>query len=179
LTGIAGALVLIWLMAPLMFRHGMLRAIAAKIPILGGVWRWTSLAEFAHLLGLLLENSLPLPEALRLTGEGVQDASINSACKRMAGEVESGKSLGEAMAACRRAFPSGLARLVQWAGNQRSLPEVLHMAGEMYEARARAQGAFAGTTFSVLAVLMILWGILTVVAGLMLPMISLISRLSG
>ena len=56
------------------------RSFASRLPLLGTVWRSTSLAEFCHLLALLLESRLPLPEAIRLTGEGVQDADIDRAC---------------------------------------------------------------------------------------------------
>ena len=35
-------------------------------------------------------------------------------------------------------FPVGLPRLLWWAENQKSVPEVLHMAGSMFEARAGA-----------------------------------------
>ncbi len=178
LASLAGALIAFWLAAPLVLRPGVARGLASRIPILGGVWRWTSLAEFCHLLGLLLENDLPLPESLRLTGEGVPDANIAIACRRMAGAVESGRTLAQAMAD-RWPFPAGLPRLVGWAEPQRSLPEVLHMAGEMFEARASAHASFAGTLVGVLAVILILWGIFTNVVGLMLPLITLISRLSG
>ena len=53
------------------------------------------------------------------------------------------------------------------------------MVGEMFEARARCQATFAGTVMAVLAVVFVLWGLVTVVIGLMLPIITLISRLSG
>jgi general secretion pathway protein F len=178
LAGLAGAMVVFWLAAPLLVRPGLMRGFASRFPIVGGVWRWTTLAEFCHLLSLLLENDLPLPEALRLTGEGVPDANIEIASRRMAGAVESGRTLAEAMTG-RWPFPAGLPRLVDWAEKQRSLPEVLHMAGEMFEARAGAHAAFTGTVVGVLSVILILSGLFTIVVGLMLPLITLISRLSG
>jgi general secretion pathway protein F len=178
LASLAAAMVVFWLAAPLVLRPGLARSVATRIPIVGGVWRWTSLAEFCHLLGLLLENDLPLPEALRLTGEGVLDANIEIACRRMAGAVESGQTLAQAMAD-RWPFPAGLPRLLDWAEQQRSLPEVLRMAGEMFEARAGAHASFTGTVVGVMSVIMILFGLFTIVVGLMLPLITLISRLSG
>ena len=174
---VTAALIIFRLVSPLFLRPGTLRRLAARLPILGGVWRWTSLAEFCHLLSLLLENHLPMPEALRLTGEGVQDADVERTCLRMADAVESGQDLARAMAE-RRLFPVGLPRLVRWGERQGSLTEVLHMAGEMFEARASAHATFAGTVLGVLAVLLILWGLFTVVGGLMLPLVNLIYKLS-
>ena len=49
-----------------------------------------SLAEFCHLLALLVNGRLPMAEALRLTGQGVEDASIDQDCRQMAERVELG-----------------------------------------------------------------------------------------
>ena len=39
------------------------RSLAARLPLLGAVWRSMSLAEFCHLLALLVDGRLPLAEA--------------------------------------------------------------------------------------------------------------------
>ena len=155
-----------------------LRGLAGRVPLVGGVWRWTSLSEFCHLLALLLEHRLPMPEALRLSGDAVQDSGLQSATHHMAADVEDGKTLARAMAEC-RPFPPRLPRLLQWGEKRGGLPEVLHMAGEMFAARASAHSTFAGTALSVACFVLILLGVNLIVLGLMLPMISLINRLSG
>ena len=60
----------------------------------------------------------------------------------------------------RRAFPPRLPRLLRWAEKQGSLPEVLHMAGEMFAARASAQATFAATALSVACFVLILLGVI-------------------
>jgi general secretion pathway protein F len=152
------------------------RSLAGRLPLVGPVWRATALAEFCHLLALLLESDLPLPEAIRLTGEGVQDADLDASCRVVAAQVESGKSLSQAMAA-RPFFPLGLPRLLHWAEHQKSLPEVLHMAGAMFEARARSSASFVGTVLTFLCVILVLT-MLLVVPALFAPLFTLISRLS-
>ena len=77
-----------------------------------------------------------------------------------------------------RLFPVGLPRLVRWAENQESLPEVLHMAGAMFESRGRSYSTFVGTVLNVICVLLVFQMVLFVPA-LFLPLITLISRLSG
>ena len=132
---VAGIVFFGWLAGRLFLTPPLRRGLAGRLPLIGRVWRATSLAEFCHLLALLLESQLPLPEALRLTGEGVQDSDIDASCRLMASQVESGRSLSQAMEKV-RLFPAGLPRLVRWAENQESLPEVLHMAGAMFESAA-------------------------------------------
>src|SRR5262249_33256804 len=40
---LAASLFLFWLVAPLVLRRGLLRSLAARVPVVGRVWRWTSL----------------------------------------------------------------------------------------------------------------------------------------
>jgi type II secretory pathway component PulF len=174
---VVGTLFCGWLAATLFLSPSSTRALAGRLPLVGTVWRATSLAEFCHLLALLLESRLPMPEALRLTGEGVQDADVDSSCRVMASQVEVGRSLSQAMEQA-RLFPLGLPHLVRWAENQESLPEVLHMAGAMFESRGRSYSTFVGTALNVLCVLLVFTMVL-VIPALFLPFITLISRLSG
>ena len=78
----------------------------------------------------------------------------------------------------RAALSRGLPRLIRWAEKDRSLPEVLHMVGAMFETTAQSYSAFAGTVLNVACVLMVFLMIM-VIPGLFMPLISLISRLSG
>ncbi len=177
ITIVAGIMFVGWLAGFIFLTPALRRGLAGRLPLIGRVWRATSLAEFCHLLALLLESQLPLPEALRLTGEGVQDSDVDASCRLMANQVESGRLLSQAMAKV-RLFPVGLPRLVRWAENQESLPEVLHMAGAMFESRGRSYSTFVGTVLNVICVLVVFQMALFVPA-LFLPLITLISRLSG
>jgi general secretion pathway protein F len=174
---VGGAILCGWLAARVFLTRPARRSLAGRLPLIGSVWRSTSLAEFCHLLALLLESGLPLPQALRLTGEGVQNAEYDASCRLTANQVEAGRSLAQAMAE-RRLFPVGLPRLLRWAEGQRTLPDVLHIAGSIFEARARAQSTFVGWVLTVLCLFPVLCIILTLPA-LFIPLITLISRLSG
>jgi type II secretory pathway component PulF len=172
------AIAVLWVVLRVMLKAPDRRSLAARIPVVGSVWRYTSWAEFCHLLALLLESRLTLPEALRLAGEGVQNSDLDRACRVIASDVERGETLAQAMA-IRPELPTGLARLLRWATKQNAIAEILHMAGEIFEARAKGQAMFAGTVMAVLSVVIVLWGVCSVFGGLMLPLITLISKLSG
>jgi type II secretory pathway component PulF len=170
-------LVVTWLAARLLLKTTVRRSLSTQLPLFGPIWAATRLAEFCHLLALLLEGQLPLPEALRLTGEGLQDSSMDRACAIMAREVESGRSFAQAMTKLWR-FPPGLPRLLGWAENQMALSEVLHLAGVLFETQARSRATLAGTTVTIVCVVLVL-ALVLVIPGLFLPLIMLISRLSG
>ncbi len=169
---------LIWLFLFVFLDQPHRRALAAWIPVLGPVWRNTSLAEFCHLLALLLESEVPLGDSLRLTGEGVGDTTIDTASRAAAVDVNGGLGLGFALRR-QRVFPASLARLLTWAETHQSLPESLRMAGEMFESGARVQSGFVATFIAVFVIILIILAITSLVLGLFLPLITLISMLSG
>ncbi len=173
----AGIAVGLWILGRLALSDPMRRRLAARLPVAGSLWRTITLAEYCHLLGLLLESKLSLPEALPLAAEGVRDADFDRAAQTMARDVAAGESLGRAMTQA-RLFPPGLPRLIHWAEQHMSLPEVLHMAGSMFEARARAQAAIVGAIAVGSCTLFVIFQLL-VIPALFLPLITLISRLSG
>jgi general secretion pathway protein F len=169
--------VVIWLSGLVVLDPAKRRSLLGQIPLIGAVWRLTSLAEFCHLLALLIESRLPLSEALRLTGEGVQDSRLHRACEAMAREIDEGRTLFAAMED-RSVFPRGLPRLIRWGETRQTLAEVLHMAGSMFEARSRAHASFSGAALTVICVLF-MFAMIMLVPALFLPLITLISKLSG
>ena len=177
-AGAIGGLLLVTLAAGSFGKGPWKRSLTSIVPLFGPLWRWTALADFTRLLGLLLENDVPLPEALALTGAGARDRDVDAACQGLRAEVERGRSLAEAFGR-RRELPNGLARLIGWAEASRSLPGALNLAGDLYEARARAQARFVGLACTSLAILAVLWGAIFVIFALFLPLIRLVSALSG
>jgi type II secretory pathway component PulF len=171
------SLVVAWLAARLVLKPAVRRGLSTQLPLFGPISAATRLSEFCHLLALLLEGQLPLPEALRLTGEGLQDSDMDRSCGIMAREVESGRSFAQAMSKLQR-FPPGLPRLLGWAENRMSLSELLHLAGVLFETQARSRATLAATTVTVVCVIMVL-ALIMVIPGLFLPLITLISALSG
>jgi type II secretory pathway component PulF len=157
--------------------RGSGRTLIARLPLLGPLLRWLSLVEFTHFLALLLECETPLPAALTLSAGSLRDQNLAWSCRTLCEEVSRGRSLGEAMIHV-RGFPPGLARIVEWAEGGESLPSALHLAGDMYEARARAQATFVGIACTMMAVVFVVWGIGMSVVGLFYPMIVLVNRLA-
>ena len=208
---------LLWIVLGLVISSSRRNSLLARLPIIGSLWRLSSWAEFCHLLAILLEARLPLPEALRLTGEGVDDHDMAIACRAMARSVDEGATLSYAMTGLppasprtgpfdhagkpegsketpalgdllnvgvglrtvRRVMPDGLPRLLRWAESHEAIAEVLHVAGETFQARSRAEADWGGAEEGFLAMMCVVWGVFIVVVGLFLPLVTLISKLSG
>ncbi len=152
------------------------RMLVSNVPMFGPLLRWTSLAEFCHLTGLLVESEMPLPDALELAGRGVGDAELARAGESLRASVEGGLTLSEALAAWPRC-PAGLTEVLADSEGRGDLAPSLHLAGDMFEARAGTHASFLTTFFAGMTLLLILWGGGFVVTALYLPMINLFTRI--
>jgi type II secretory pathway component PulF len=147
------------------------------IPVIGPLWRWGRLAYFSRLMGLLLDQRVPLPEALRLTAAGLPNTALAAACHRAAAAVEAGRPLAASLAA-QRPFPPTLIPLVEWGQQTPALAEAFRAAAEMFEGRVQYQQAFLGVILAPALLLLIALFIGTVVLALMLPLLHLIQCLT-
>jgi type II secretory pathway component PulF len=168
----------IWLTIWLTSTPAKRRRILCGLPLVGPILRFCSLTEFCHRLAMLLEAELPMPTALELAGSSVGDADVAEACRQMGRAVEAGEPFSKSVRLW-DAFPAGLGQLFLWSEDRRTLPEALHMAGDLYESQARSQSSFARSVLSTMLLFFIFWWVGFAVAALYLPLISLISKLSG
>jgi type II secretory pathway component PulF len=174
---LGGCVVVIWLClrcSTPRVRHRL----AANLPLVGPIWRNGSLAGFAGLLAVLLEERVPLPKALKLTGQGLYDRDLADACQRMGGLTAAGHSLSDCFQGGGR-LPVTLAPLVEWGTRHGTLPAVLRSAAEMFMARSEAQAQFVGAVLPPLMFLVILAGIGFLVIAMYLPLVTVIQMLTG
>lgn len=148
-----------------------------RVPMLGPLLRWSHLSQFARLMGLLLEQQVALPDALRLSAAGVCDANLAHGCQSVAEDVEKGMVLYESMAAHRQ-FPASLVPVVEWGQRAPALADAFRAAAEMFEGRVRTQGTLLESLLLPIMFLAIITFVGAFVVAMFLPLISLIQRLS-
>lgn len=173
LGGIGVALLLVRLIGG---RRGWSRLMTA-VPLFGPLWRWSSSSELYRALAILLDNQIPLPEALRLTGEGISDADLAVHCRWLATRVEQGSELHRAMRASPELPPSTFP-LIRNGERAGTLVASLRTAAAMLDTRLQAQASIitqlaptviflavfmivgmmlAGFVFAINSVLTLLW----------------------
>jgi type II secretory pathway component PulF len=174
LVGLAATIPLLLWLAP---HVSWVWLVLHRVPMLGPLLRWRHLAQFSRLMGLLLEQQVPLPDALRLTAAGLRDARLAQGCDRVADDVERGRSLPESLAA-RQQFPPSLIPVVQWGQQTPALADAFRAAAEMFEGRVRSQG----TLLEALLLPAMLLAIITVVGffvvAMFLPLLRILTALS-
>jgi type II secretory pathway component PulF len=152
--------------------------IASLVPLVGPLVRSNALARFCQLMAMLLDAGVPAAEALRLTAAGVPHAGLSAATRRAALAVEAGRPLDQALAA-EPWFPPSMSGLVQWGRQTAGLGEALRSAGEMFEGRARDQGVLLQAVAPPLALLAFLALVGLIITALLLPLLALMTNLSG
>jgi type II secretory pathway component PulF len=72
-----------------------IQRVLTMMPILGPLWVWSGASSFTRLLATLLEHDIPLPEALLLTGDGMDNAELRRAGTWLSQQVQSGQTLSQ------------------------------------------------------------------------------------
>ncbi len=148
------------------------------LPFIGPLLRWSQMARFSRLMAMLLGQQIPLPESLRLTANGVQDAYLARACRGVAAEIEQGRPLGESIGA-RWQFSCDLLPLIEVGEKASTLGSAFQSAAEMFEGRANTQGRNLEVFLLPATFLLIICFCGVIVVGLFMPLIALITRLTG
>ncbi|MHB0956960.1 MAG: type II secretion system F family protein [Pirellulaceae bacterium] len=173
LLGFLALLVLVRLLAG----RARWQRLTSTMPLFGGLWQATAIAEWAGLLNVLLKHRMPLPEALRLAGHGMRNAHIGQISLRLADGVARGRSLSQMMFSY-RSLPSSLIPLLEWGEKTGTLSESFGVGREMFAKRAGTRAALV--QFLIPPILFIWIGstVLFVVAATFLPLVDLVSKLS-
>ncbi|MFN0055117.1 MAG: type II secretion system F family protein [Planctomycetales bacterium] len=153
------------------------RRLVCRIPLFGPILRWTAMARFSQLLSLLIENSVPLNEALPLAGKGARDPEIEHDCRAVAAEVARGETLEVAARRLHR-FPVSFAQALSWDQSASGLPDVLQSLGDMYAGRVRMAISLILAIFPTLLLIAVGGGIGFLVVAMFLPLIELLNQLS-
>lgn len=176
IVGVVVSLALVIALVCLLPRPVWVRRVFYLVPLVGPVWKYAGLVEFSRLMHLLLDQEVPLPEALRLTAEGMRTADLAVACRGVAAQVEAGQALADSLSRYWQ-FPAGLGPLVRWAQQTPRLAEAFQAAAETFEARVRAQMAMLEAVAPPLVFLAIIASVLSLNRAVLLPMVSLINSL--
>jgi general secretion pathway protein F len=171
LSLVIGLLLYRWLAGAARWRRTL-----TALPLLGMLWYWTGVMELSRLLAVLLRRQLPLPEALLLAADGVQDAHMREIGQRLAAGVERGAALSDLIDATYR-LPASLVPLVRWGERTGQLAEAFQLAGQMYEGRSRMRAELLAALLPPLVFVVLATVIPLFLLGLYAPMMSMMQWL--
>jgi general secretion pathway protein F len=120
------------------FRPGRAWMLLRMFPWMRGLLRQYEAANFAELLGLLIEHAVPYPEALVLASEATGDRAVIRLGRALAAAVERGDPPAASLDAD-RALPPLLRWLLATGRSQAALAGSLHGLAEIYRKQADYQ----------------------------------------
>ncbi len=150
-----------------------------SLPLFGSVARYVQLATFTDLLSILVEQEIPLPEAIRLAGETTGDPLLSDGTKQIEKLLNQGEPLGTALRQ-QRLMPDLIVWMIGFGEKQGSLATSLRQIAQMYRRNAEARATLLRTVLPPLLII-ILAGTLgfVFVFGLLGPMFELLDGRSG
>lgn len=147
------------------------------IPILGAMYRLTALSEFAHLLALMLESKVPLPQALIWSSAGINDADLQACCEDLAARLRWGE---DPVSAARSAsgIPAHLEQMLHWAAHGEAGAEPLRTMARLLEIRAKSLSFAAMPLLEPLMLIALVVSVLAYLLTIFPPLIKLLNDLS-
>lgn len=147
------------------------------LPGFGKLARYADLAEYANLLALLLEQSIPLPQSLEIAAQGTRGAAVAAGSRRLKESVISGSSLAVGLSSTWPFLPM-FSAMVGWGEKHSSLAESLRAVAAYYEQRQALAGNQLRAILPPLVFLLIAALVQTVAMGLFMPLIRMLQMLS-
>jgi general secretion pathway protein F len=149
----------------------------ATMPIVGRISYWSGLAEWTGLMGVLVHQEVPLPEALRLSAAGVRNAYVGNIVASLATSTEGGKNFSDALTENRQ-VPASVVPVIRWGERMGSLPEALSTTRELLQRRVRIRALMLRAVIPPMLFVLIVCQVAAMVIALFLPLVNLIQGLS-
>jgi len=153
------------------------RLLLGAMPVFGPLLRLNGAAQFARLLPIFLRQQLPLHQALEYTANGVNDANVAVATRGFAQGVQRGASLCRQMQDSHR-VPATMSPVIGWGEQHDRLPEALDLLADVCEGRIQQRIGWLTIVIPPITFVGVAAAVSGVIAGLYLPLISLIENLS-
>lgn len=153
-------------------------AVRNALPLVGKLFSSISHEQWSATLANFVAMRVPLPAALRYTGDLVDDRQLARETYRIAKLVEKGTSPAEAMAGS-RAFDRTLTALVKWGIDRSRLDSTLGMAAELYGDRRDQRLVLLRRIVPPLVLVAVASTTVVLAVSLFLPLIRLVEGLSS
>jgi len=136
-----------------------------------------AMSRLTGTLAALLRIETPLPEAMRIAGLASGYRYFHEESKSAANALDSVRQVGVRLIP--RCFPSTLVFALQSGPNQQPSVELIQRLSKIYMDRLEQRAKFAESFVAPAMTIVMAWLIFSIVSALMLPLVSLITSLSG
>jgi len=143
-----------------------------RLPIAGRIYLQLAIARFTRILGTLLQNGIPILQALRIAKDSTGNRVLSNAIEKSAENLKAGDSLAGPLAAS-KLFPRDVVEIVAVGEESNNLEKVLLDIAVGLEKRTTRQLDLFVRLLEPLMLLIMAGVTLLVVAGLLLPIFKI------
>ena len=149
-----------------------------SMPVIGTLVRRTAISQFSRTLGTLLASGVPILQALVIVRDTTGNRVVRRAIQTVHDAVKEGESMTDPLASS-KVFPPMVVSMVQVGEETGALPDMLTRIANTYD--DEVDNAVAGLTAAIEPALIIFLAVVvgTIVIAMFLPMIKIISQVSG
>lgn len=175
---LAGLVIFIKIIGKTEKGHYLIDKLKLNFPLLGQLIRKVSIARFTRTLGTLISSGVPILQALNIVRETSGNAVIAQSIAQIHDSVKEGERIVQPMEAV-KVFPPMVVSMVDVGEETGALPDMLMKIADVYEDEVdNAVGALTSLLEPIMIVfLAVVVG--TIVIAMFMPLISVISTLSG
>ena len=149
---------------------------AMKLPYLGSLFSAIAVARFARMLGTLLENGIPMLQALDIARDSAGNPILADAISRAATAVKHGETLSKPLEEC-GLFPEDVLEMISVGESSNNLPSVLVRLADTLESRIDRMLAMMLRLMEPAMLLVIAVVVMFIFLALVVPMMQLSSQL--
>ena len=178
LMGVAAVVVVYKVFGKTPFGAYQLDKMRISMPITGTLVRRTAISQFSRTLGTLLASGVPILQALVIVRDTTGNRVVRKAIQTVHDAVKEGESMTDPLASS-KVFPPMVVSMVQVGEETGALPDMLTRIANTYD--DEVDNAVAGMTAAIEPALIIFLAVVvgTIVIAMFLPMIKIISSVSG
>ncbi|MFC4427499.1 type II secretion system F family protein [Deinococcus navajonensis] len=151
--------------------------IKLRIPVFGNLIQKSAISSFARTLGLLLSSGVNIIESLEITKGTANNAVVEETLDNAKNVVMVGEQMSSSLATS-KVFPPMVVSMVSIGEETGSLDAMLDKVGDFYD--REVDEAVDSLTAAIEPLMIVFLGVIigTIVAGMFLPMFSIIGSLS-
>ena len=152
--------------------------ISLKMPVTGTLVQRTAVSRLTRTLGTLLSSGVPILQSLVIVRDTTGNRVVSNAIQSVHDAVKEGEGMTEPLSQC-SVFPPMVISMVQVGEETGALADMLTRIADTYD--DEVDNAVAGMTAAIEPALIIVLAVVvgTIVVAMFLPMIKIISSVSG
>jgi len=159
-------------------RHALDR-LALRIPVFGVLIQKTAIANFSSTFGLLLRSGVNILESLEITKGAARNAIVEDILQETKESVQRGEQISVTLMKYPRVFPPLVSSMTAIGEETGAVDSMMQKIAQFYE--REVDEAVASLTAALEPALIVFLGVIVgfIVAGMFLPMFSIIGQLSS